>query len=101
VLEHHLLRIGQEAVTNVVRHARAAHIQVDLRYGERDVTLEVRDDGCGFDAAEALGLASGHFGLLGLRERANKLQGRLHIQSRPGAGTTVSVEAPYDPIGNA
>jgi signal transduction histidine kinase len=100
VVEHHLLRIGQEAVTNAVRHARASQIHMELRYGARDVTLEVRDDGCGFEAAEAIGVASGHFGLLGLRERANKLQGRLHIQSQPGAGTVVTVTAPCDPTEN-
>ena len=96
VVEHHLLRIGQEAVANAVRHALAKEICVSLRYGEEGVTLEVRDDGCGFEAGEAISVVSGHFGLLGLRERANKLRSRLRIQSLPGAGTTVSVTVPYD-----
>jgi len=91
VMEHHLLRIGQEAVSNAIRHARAANILVRLCYEDTKLVLEVRDDGCGFDANEATALASSHFGLLGLRERANKLQGRLQIESQPGKGTLVSV----------
>ena len=90
VMEHHLLRIGQEAVSNAIRHARAANILVRLCYEDTKLVLEVRDDGCGFDANEATDLASSHFGLLGLRERANKLQGRLQIESQPGKGTLVS-----------
>lgn len=96
VMEHHLLRMGQEAVANAVRHAQAARITVLLRYDEREVMLEVKDDGRGFDPSEALATAAGHFGLLGLRERANKLQGRLRIESQPGAGTLVSVTVPVD-----
>jgi signal transduction histidine kinase len=94
VTEHHLLRIGQEAVANAVRHAQAANLRVTLRYEAGEVGLEVVDDGRGFDTDEALAIASGHFGLLGLRERANKLQGRLRIESRPGAGTTIAVSVP-------
>ena len=94
IVEHHLLRLGQEAVANAVRHASAGEIQVRIEYREQAVLLEVQDDGRGFDANEALATAAGHFGLLGLRERANKLQGRLRIDSQPGKGTTVSVTVP-------
>jgi signal transduction histidine kinase len=96
IMEHHLLRIGQEAVANAAHHAHARQILVRVCYGEREVGIEVQDDGCGFDANEATAVASGHFGLLGLRERANKLQGRLRIESQPGAGTLVSVTAPIN-----
>ena len=94
VMEHHLLRMGQEAVANAVRHAQASRIDVHVRYDERNVTLAVKDNGRGFDPSEALATAAGHFGLLGLRERANKLQGRLRIESQPGAGTLISVTVP-------
>ena len=91
VVEHQLLRIGQEAVANAVHHAHAEKIEVRLCYRKRAVVLEVKDNGRGFDTNQALAIASGHFGLLGLRERANKLQGRLRIESQPGAGTLISV----------
>lgn len=96
VQEHQLLRIGQEAVANAVHHAQAERIEVLVCYREREVVLEVKDNGRGFDANEALAIASGHFGLLGLRERANKLQGRLRIESQPGAGTLISVTVPVN-----
>lgn len=96
IIEHHLLRIGQEAVANAARHARASRILVRLEYEARRVALEVKDDGCGFDANEATAVASGHFGLLGLRERVNKLQGRLRIESQTGTGTLVAVTIPLD-----
>ena len=94
ILEHYLLRIGQEAVANAIRHGHAAKIEARIGYGVDEVVLEVRDDGCGFDTAGALTMASGHFGLLGMEERVNKLRGRLRIDSRPGAGTVVSVTVP-------
>jgi len=96
VVEHHLLRIGQEAVANAARHAHSEKIEVRVCYREREVVLEVKDNGRGFDTNEALAIAAGHFGLLGLRERANKLQGRLRIESQPGTGTVVSVTVPVN-----
>jgi signal transduction histidine kinase len=96
IVEHHLLRIGQEAVSNAVRHAQAEKIQVLICYRDHEVLIEVKDNGCGFNADEPTAIASGHFGLLGMRERANKLQGRLRIDSRPGAGTVVSVTVPLN-----
>jgi len=94
VVEHHLLRIGQEAAANAVRHGHSKNITVRICYHEAEVAVEVKDDGCGFDTTEAMAVASNHFGLLGLRERANKLQGRLRIDSQLGAGTVVSVTVP-------
>ena len=96
VVEHHLLRIGQEAVANAVRHGHAGKIDVRICYRENEVVVEVKDNGGGFDTTEAMAVASSHFGLLGLRERANKLQGRLKIDSKVGAGTVVSVTVPLN-----
>jgi signal transduction histidine kinase len=93
-VESHLLRIGQEATTNALKHARAKNVRLRLRYEQRQVELTIYDDGCGFDAERALPSEAGHFGLLGMRERAEKIGGALHIASQSGAGTTVRVTVP-------
>ena len=87
-------RIAQEALRNVSRHARAGHVSVTLDFGESSTTMKIQDDGVGFDAAEraAERVLSGHFGLLGARERAEAVGARLTIASKPGAGTTVLVQ---------
>jgi signal transduction histidine kinase len=90
-MTEHLLRIGQEAMTNAVRHARAAHILVDLVFAPTGVTLRVRDDGSGLPPAPANG--SRHLGLLHMAERAEQMAARLAIRSAPGQGTEVEVEA--------
>jgi signal transduction histidine kinase len=86
-----LLRIGQEALTNAVRHAAPRKIAVRLRYGGDWVTLSVRDDGGGFDVAERAGQG---FGLTGMHERVAALGGSLSIDSRAGEGTEVSATLP-------
>jgi signal transduction histidine kinase len=90
VIEHHLLRIGQEAISNAVHHAAPKKIRILLRYDDETVTMQVEDDGCGFDF-EAHSQNSLRFGLIGMRERADRIGARLSIQSTPGAGTTVEV----------
>lgn len=89
-IEMNLLRIGQEAVANAVKHGHASHMQIDLRYGLESVTLKISDNGCGFvpDQSNAVG----HFGMLDMRERAESLGTRLQVQSEPGRGTQVTVE---------
>ncbi len=89
-MEGELLRIAQEALHNVKKHAAARNVSVRLEYGADSIALEVRDDGCG-GAAER---AAGHFGLIGMRERAAAMGGSLEISSKPGAGTTVRLRAP-------
>jgi signal transduction histidine kinase/ligand-binding sensor domain-containing protein len=91
--ESALLRIGQEALTNAVRHARAQHVRLSLEYRDSSVQLRISDDGVGFDAA-SLPRPSGHFGLQGMRERTEMLRGTMQLDSRPGAGTTLSIEIP-------
>ena len=88
----HLLRIAQEAVTNAARHANPREIRMRLEYGADALTLEIRDDGTGFDPTAAA--PRGHFGVLGIRERVNKLHATLNIESAPGAGTTIRVVVP-------
>lgn len=86
--EEQLLRIGREAVANVLRHAHATEVQLRLEYRESHVTLIVSDDGQGFEPGTASG--TDHFGLTTMRERAESVGGTLTIVSAPGAGTTVT-----------
>ncbi len=92
-LETNLLRLVQEAVANAAKHARAKRIEVRLDYEQESIRLSVRDDGSGFDPA-AMTVLAGHFGLSGMRERAEKMAGRLRIHSAPGKGTEVEVHVP-------
>ena len=86
--EENLLRIGQEILTNALRHARASNFQARLEFDSRTVRLEFRDDGCGFAPP---GKSDG-FGLRGIKERIEAMGGELTIQSAPGKGTsTVAV----------
>jgi signal transduction histidine kinase len=89
---HELLRVAQESVANAVKHGHATHIQVALAFDSTHIRLTVRDDGCGFDPAQPV--PPGHFGLIGLRERVQKLGGALEIQSAPGSGTTIDARVP-------
>jgi len=91
-VEDNLLRIAQEAINNAVGHARPEHILVDLTFAPSRVQLSVRDDGCGFD--EATAASNGHFGLIGMRERAKQIGGELRVVSAPGTGTEIVVDAP-------
>lgn len=90
-VKHHLLRIGQEAMTNAVRHAAARTITITVAYQPGTVVLRITDDGNGFVPQTVLSGGFGQFGLRGLRGRAEKIGGSLQIQSTPGQGTTVSV----------
>jgi signal transduction histidine kinase len=89
-------RVAQEALTNVVRHAGAAHVWIELDRDENRVELSVRDDGVGFDVARRLDQAgrTGRLGLLGMRERVQILGGRLEVDSGPGRGTRVRATFP-------
>lgn len=93
-IEMNLLRIGQEAVANAVKHAGARNIIVELRYESNILCLSVIDDGCGFIPGDSAFSARGHFGLLDMRERAQSLRSHLQIDSQPGAGTRIRVEVP-------
>jgi signal transduction histidine kinase len=91
-----IVRVAQEAVHNVVKHARAQRVDIALRREADAWTLRVRDDGRGFDAAAYEGPhgAPGHLGLVSMRERIEALGGRLAIKSAPGEGTRVVARVP-------
>ena len=91
-----LYRIAQEALNNILKHARARNVTVSLRLAEDDkrVILEIADDGIGFDPAAVR--ERGGMGLRGMAERAEQLGGQLRIESEPGAGTIVQVQVEGD-----
>jgi signal transduction histidine kinase len=100
-----LLRVAQEALANVTKHAGAGRAGVTLSYMEDVVSLDVRDDGAGFAVAGCNGHlagekpAAGGFGLISMRQRVTRLAGQLEIESEPGAGTAVSASLPAIPLG--
>jgi signal transduction histidine kinase len=93
-IEEELLRIGQEAVVNAVRHAAATRIDVQLIYEGTRVSLRVEDDGRGFEPPAGSSGPEGHYGIRGMHERAGEIDAALVLESIPGGGTRVSVEAP-------
>jgi len=92
--ESQLLRVGQEAIVNAVRHASPSSILLEVRFEEHSIVLCVSDDGDGFDADTAGLEHADHFGLMMMRERVEQLQGRLHITSAAGQGTRVEAYVP-------
>ncbi|MBI3160510.1 MAG: GAF domain-containing sensor histidine kinase [Chloroflexi bacterium] len=93
-LQAGLYRIAQEALTNAVRHARAARVDVRLELLPGEARLTVQDDGQGFDSPSA---SEGRYGLVGLNERVHLLGGRLRLETEPGAGTLIEVAIPLEP----
>ncbi len=94
VIEKNLLRIFQEAMANAVKHAAARNIDIKLRYDDDRLMLSVQDDGSGFDTENIIPLGVGHYGLTGMRERAERIGGRLTLKSQLGHGTELLVEVP-------
>ena len=93
--EREILRVAQEAIHNVKKHAGAKNLFVQLEYGPVTIALEVRDDGRGFSAGPAS--QAGHYGLTGMQERAAAIGGTLEVTSEPGGGTTVRLRAAVAP----
>jgi NarL family two-component system sensor histidine kinase YdfH len=98
-LHMHVLRMIAEGLTNVAHHAQAQHVWVSATYEhsgkDKSLLIEVRDDGKGFDP-EVAAREVGHYGLIGLRERARLLGGKLEILSKPGKGTTLQLRIPQE-----
>ena len=100
-LEATLLRVAQEAFANVRKHARASRLALTLSYMEERVVLDARDDGVGFDPSRISTDPGGGFGLKGMRERIEELDGKLLIESEPGEGATLVAEIPVsEPLGS-
>jgi signal transduction histidine kinase len=89
-----IFRIGSEALRNAFRHARARRIEVEIRYDARQFQLRVRDDGQGIDVGTLDAHRAGHFGLAGMRERAEQIGGHVEVWSKAGMGTEVALTIP-------
>lgn len=94
ILRDEVYRIGREALVNAFRHARATLIEVELEYQHSHLRILVRDDGCGIDPQVLRTGRAGHWGLTGMRERAERLGARLQVRSRADAGTEVELFVP-------
>ena len=94
ILRDDIFRIAGEALRNAFRHARARHIEVEIRYDAAQLQLRVRDDGKGIEPQTLDDPREGHFGLPGMRERAGLIGARLDVWSKPGLGTEVELAIP-------
>ena len=90
-IETAFYRLAQEALNNAARHAAASELHVRLAQNAQGVTLQITDNGRGFDPGA---IPAGSLGLLGMAERVQQMNGRLTIDSAPGEGTTINVEVP-------
>jgi ligand-binding sensor domain-containing protein/signal transduction histidine kinase len=89
---HELVMVAREAVFNAILHGHAKQVEAEIDYAAESLSLTVKDDGEGFDAAEAF--SDGHFGLRGMQERIHRFEGKFDIESVPHRGTRVRIEIP-------
>lgn len=94
IVRDEVYRIGREAVVNAFRHSRAKNITVEVSYLENQLRLLVSDDGCGINSEVLQSGLDGHWGLSGMRERAERIKARLKVRSRVGSGTEVELSIP-------
>jgi PAS domain S-box-containing protein len=90
-----VFRVEQEAIANVVRHSAAHTVRLGLSYGARAMRLSVNDDGRGFAVDPDFHGYGGHWGLLGMRERASQVRAKLSVRSAPGHGSEIVIRVPY------
>lgn len=95
---HHLVCIGQEAVSNAIRHASPTHILVHVKYSSDALYLCIRDDGCGFPVSHRTSSPRGHFGIAVMQERVRKLGGDFRIHPLPESGTEVAIQVPFNAV---
>ncbi|WP_437201475.1 sensor histidine kinase [Planctomicrobium sp. SH664] len=93
-VEYQLLRIAQEAITNAVKHSQARRLRLALQQSHDHLQLSIEDDGCGFDGDDELFRLAGHYGLIGMRERAHQIGATIQIQGRRGTGTLIHIDWP-------
>ena len=89
---HALLNIVRELVANAVAHGKAKNVRIAGEVHAGEMSLSVRDDGCGFDPGKRPGTGEGHFGIDGIKARLERIGGTLTIESSPGKGTKVSIQ---------
>lgn len=93
-VEYNLLRIVREAVNNSVKHANANLIEVTLRSTPEAISIAVKDDGSGFSSDDAAAPGPGHYGIIGMKERASQIGATLDLVTKPGSGTTITLRLP-------
>jgi signal transduction histidine kinase len=91
---HELMMMAREAVYNAVLHGKPERIEIRVSFTKRDLTLEVRDDGVGFDLSDISSQEGRHYGLVGMRERVQSVGGRFRLESTMGKGTDVKIQIP-------
>jgi ligand-binding sensor domain-containing protein len=96
LLRDELYRIGREALINAFRHSRAKRIEIELKYESAQLRMLIRDNGCGIEPQVIRSGRDGHWGLSGMRERAEGIGARLHVYSSAAAGTEVELSVPGD-----
>ncbi|MEN3333756.1 MAG: hypothetical protein V7641_3121 [Blastocatellia bacterium] len=96
IIRDEVYRIGREALVNAFRHARASRIEVVIEYGSKQLRILVRDNGCGIDPQVLRSGREGHWGISGMRERAEEIGARLKVWSSAGVGTEVELSIPGD-----
>jgi len=94
ILRDEIYRIAGEALRNAFHHAEAKRIEAQIRYGERELQLRIEDDGKGIDPEVLRAGRTGHFGLPGMRERAEIIGGKLDVWSSLGSGTRIELSVP-------
>jgi signal transduction histidine kinase len=94
LLRDEVYRFGREALLNAFRHARASHIEIELKYSSGELLVLVRDDGSGIDPKIVVQGREGHWGLSGMRERADRIGARLHVFSSASSGTEIELAIP-------
>src|SRR6185312_16602384 len=94
IVRDEVYRIGREAVVNSFRHSRAKNITVEVSYLENQLRLLISDNGCGINSEVLETGREGHWGLSGMRERAERIKARLKVRSRVGSGTEVELSVP-------
>jgi signal transduction histidine kinase len=94
IVRDDVYRVAGEALRNAFRHARARRIEVEIRYDDRQFQVRIRDDGKGIHPAVLDDDRPGHFGLRGMRERAEQIGGHLEVWSKTGLGTEVDLTIP-------
>lgn len=91
---HELLMVVREALHNAIRHGRPTQIRVSIDFGKHGFSVRVEDDGCGFDPSAVSSSSNGHYGIVGMRERASRMGGTLGLQSESGRGTELMLYIP-------
>ena len=95
---HHLVCIGQEAVSNALRHAHATHLMIRLQYESEALVLSIQDNGCGFQYSDRTTTSGGHFGIPVMEERARKLGGTLRVLTSLDSGTEITVKVSFNAL---